>query len=92
MDGLSGLALRREYSLGHLDRRPRNYHWQPPQVEDDIDEEMLAQQLDMMALGLLGPDDLFENHGHTHAHAHGHGGHGGHGYLEDQMTCRKGRC
>lgn len=33
------------YSLDHLDRPPRSYHYQPPYVEDDIDDFLIEEEL-----------------------------------------------
>jgi hypothetical protein len=45
-----------QYSVNHLDRRPRNYHWQPPFVEDEDEELALLQaQHELKQMGIY-PD------------------------------------
>ena len=49
------------YSLDHLDRRPRPYHYQPPYVEDwesILDEAEMMEMLERRD-GLMGEADLY---------------------------------
>lgn len=52
------------YNLHQFDRNPRQYHWQPPHVEDDIEEAMMEEEMyrrqadDMMARGMIPGDDF----------------------------------
>jgi hypothetical protein len=62
---LSSLGSGTSYNLQQFDRRPRQYHWQPPHVEDDFEESMMEEEMyrkqeeEMMARGMI-PGDNFE--------------------------------
>lgn len=91
---MEGYGLGREFTHSLMDRRPRNYHWQPAHMEDDIEEDLLAQQLELMALGLLShPEEYLdiEECGLGHGRMHGHGHNHGHGWQQE-LDCHKRGC
>jgi hypothetical protein len=54
------------FSLEHLDRQPRTYHYQPPFVEDyesEVEEELLRREEEEMIQQLYGlPYDFEDQH------------------------------
>lgn len=42
---LGSLGSGSQYSLRHFDRRPRQYHYQPPYVEDDLEAELIEEEM-----------------------------------------------
>lgn len=58
---LGSLSSESSNNLQHLDRRPRQYHYQPPYAEDDLEElmeeEMFRRQEDEMVVRGLVPGD-----------------------------------
>jgi hypothetical protein len=63
---LGSLSSGSDYSLTHLDRFTRPYHYQPPYVEDyesDVEEELWRGQDDLNARHGINPRDFYDGSG-----------------------------
>jgi hypothetical protein len=63
---LGSLSSGSDYSLTHLDRFARPYHYQPPYVEDhesDVEEELWREQDGLNARHGINPRDFYDGSG-----------------------------